>query len=226
MQIVFTSPTVIDDHTRRILAIINTGTDPVVLPIVAEKKASLGDCFFNVEDKIKKDGGSSCFGWAILQGGFIIEAEAHAVWKSPEGKLLDITPREPRFRSSTIMFVEDPNMVFKGRLIDNRRLNMSDNPLIDHLIKIQETIVAIQIPFTQVFKGRQTQPAFVNKIVSNLQADCKNLSTFISVGGKLESPCFCNSRKPYSHCHGMVDIGMHDVIEQVKDLARKHLTTN
>jgi len=218
----FYSPTEVDFHTHRLLSILNTGKEPIILSITPEPNSKFGDCFFNVDDKVKIAGGSSCIGWAILRGGTIIEAEAHAVWRNPDGKLVDITPRNSRFKSSSIMFVEDPILVFRGRLIDNRRLNITNNPMVDHVIRIAETVVAIQIPCTKVTKGVQVQPEGIGQIVSVLQKDIGKLIDFINSGGQLHSSCFCNSRLTYINCHGRIEEGMHEVTEIAKTILQKY----
>lgn len=52
-------------------------------------------------------------GWAIWQwANILVEAEAHAVWESPEGALIDITPHENG--ESRIPFLRDDGMVYNG----------------------------------------------------------------------------------------------------------------
>lgn len=54
-------------------------------------------CFYNVWEKIDKDGGDICFGWTFSiranpQYGGYIAATHHAVWHAPDKKLIDVTP--------------------------------------------------------------------------------------------------------------------------------------
>jgi hypothetical protein len=68
----------------------------------------------------------------------IYEAEWHAVWQDQEENLIDITPREPE--DKVIMFVPVDNVVYHGQFIDNIRINITNNPIVDHFILISECI--------------------------------------------------------------------------------------
>jgi hypothetical protein len=51
-------------------------------------------CYDNVRHYVKNHGGEAVYGWIIWKGtDYPLEAEHHAVWKSPSGKIFDITPR-------------------------------------------------------------------------------------------------------------------------------------
>ena len=53
------------------------------------------ECFPNVEKMVQEYGGQQVNGRAIWQwDNKLVEAEAHAVWKSPDGQLIDITPHD------------------------------------------------------------------------------------------------------------------------------------
>ena len=64
------------------------------------------ECFNNVPEKIKIDGGTMIYGWTIWEWSRVfVEAEHHAVWEK-EGNLVDITPKENSERK--IIFLPDP----------------------------------------------------------------------------------------------------------------------
>lgn len=65
-------------------------------------------CHFNVWVQWERCGGEVQPGWIISEvpeAGFI-EAQFHAVWRSPEGLLVDITPRSDS--EPLVLFVPDP----------------------------------------------------------------------------------------------------------------------
>jgi hypothetical protein len=68
-------------------------------------------------------------GWAIWEWPKVfIEAEFHAVWCSPTGEFLDLTPRP--LLSEHILFLPDATLKYDGRQIDNiRRALVKDNDL-------------------------------------------------------------------------------------------------
>jgi hypothetical protein len=74
-----------------------TGQKPILAPVAPEPWAEPHQCFGNVDKMVKKHGGNRCLGWHFQHKPFgsepgIFLAAHHAIWKSPEGNLLDITP--------------------------------------------------------------------------------------------------------------------------------------
>jgi len=70
-------------------------TLPAYVPIEPAPEAQVLHCWFNVRDKVAKSGGEAVFGWALWKrhdGHY--QAIHHAVWKRPDGTLLDVTPSE------------------------------------------------------------------------------------------------------------------------------------
>lgn len=64
-------------------------------------------CHFNVWCQIRSTGGKAQPGWVLAQDkhkGFS-EAFFHSVWKSPDGQLLDVTPRKDL--EKRLLFVKD-----------------------------------------------------------------------------------------------------------------------
>lgn len=65
-----------------------------------------GHCHLNVKHRIRECGGRRVYGWVIWQQGRMIEAEFHCAWETPDGQLLDITPRADG--EERVLFVPDP----------------------------------------------------------------------------------------------------------------------
>lgn len=103
------------------------------LPIKEEKYAKPGNCFLNVQQKVKNDGGSIIYGWSVLNGDFLMEAERHAIWKSPNDELVDITPSTQNL-DFTFFIPQELNYI--GQFIDNVRINKTKNEVVDHWIII------------------------------------------------------------------------------------------
>lgn len=81
------------------------------------------ECFSIVEQQVLKAGGQRVLGWGIWERtGVFIEAEFHAVWRSPEGELIDIAPRLSLLE--TITFLPDTNRNYNGRQVDNVRKSL------------------------------------------------------------------------------------------------------
>jgi hypothetical protein len=108
-------------------AIVLLGEEPP--PYAAES-----DCF-NIVQRITSDhGGEAVYGWQLWETlpGLMIEAEAHAVWRSSSDVLYDYTPK--LFPYDHIVFLEDPALVYEGRQIDNMRVPLTDDPRVKELI--------------------------------------------------------------------------------------------
>lgn len=105
--------------------------------VCPEDVAEANDCFVNVENKMKKDGGKVQYGWAIWYlPGILMEAEFHAVWLSPDGEYIDISPRQIQF--DEIMFLPDPNRAYTGKQVDNVRIPLNKNPKVKEYIRLFE----------------------------------------------------------------------------------------
>jgi hypothetical protein len=80
-----------------------------------------------VDNHVCKRRGSAVVGWAIWESpGVFIEAEFHAVWRSPEGQLIDIALRSRSF--TNIVFLPDPARKYNGCQVDNiRKALVRDN---------------------------------------------------------------------------------------------------
>jgi hypothetical protein len=81
---------------------------PRYVPVVKDAMGLYGWCNDGVSEKIKTDGGDIGFGWTIWEWpGILLTSEFHAVWVSPMGELIDITPKP--HGETRIVFVPDPS---------------------------------------------------------------------------------------------------------------------
>jgi len=101
---------------------ISPGSRPLRIPVQPICSALLGECFPNVRQKIKNEGGGIQHGWAIAErAGLFIEAEFHGVWIGPSRALIDVTPK--RNGETATLFLPDPNEVFDKNAL-HRRANV------------------------------------------------------------------------------------------------------
>jgi hypothetical protein len=83
-------------------------TPPVYVPVRQDGCGLYGFCNISVAEKINTDGGTIRFGWIIWECPRVyLTAEFHAVWISPAGELIDITPKPAG--ESRIVFAADPS---------------------------------------------------------------------------------------------------------------------
>src|SRR5689334_2558330 len=60
---------------------------------VPRSDGELNDCFMVVEKHVTEHGGTSQIGWKLFEWpSLFLEAIFHAVWRSPSGVLIDVTP--------------------------------------------------------------------------------------------------------------------------------------
>jgi hypothetical protein len=75
----------------------------------------------NVCAVVKRHGGSMQAGWCLReQRNAFAEGAFHAVWRSPSGTLIDITPRDDK--QSQILFLSDLEIRWEGETIEPRRM--------------------------------------------------------------------------------------------------------
>jgi hypothetical protein len=94
------------------------------LRFVGEPDARENDCYPNCVAKTERDGGEVVVGWrrdrANVDGPALVATlHHHAVWKNPEGELIDLTPQVVIFdgkmeiiRPNFVDFMVDPTAVF------------------------------------------------------------------------------------------------------------------
>ena len=160
------------------------GGDPVVeVPVVRDQYGLYGWCSDGVREKIKHDGGSILFGWSIWEWPkVLLTGEFHAIWISPDGNNLDITPKPQG--EATILFVPDRSYLadfdFEKRPGNRRyRLYRAADPSDDISRKIKsmktsqreyETRRALKVGLTleQWFLGKQPidpMPSLIDEFI-------------------------------------------------------------
>jgi hypothetical protein len=90
----FRTPTKYDSDVITISRLLSDAT-PIYVPINTESYSRHAQCFNNVRNKVRFDGGQLVSGWlfSIYEGVYVV-AIAHAIWQSPDGTLIDLTPAQ------------------------------------------------------------------------------------------------------------------------------------
>lgn len=115
------------------------GGIPSVLKVEIPPSSIPNDCTANVERVIGAHGGGVQLGWQLWETlpGVMIEAEFHAVWIDLDGDLRDVTPKAiPGI--THVVFLSDPDLRYEGRQIDNVRVALLDDRLIEEFIETAE----------------------------------------------------------------------------------------
>jgi hypothetical protein len=84
-------------------------------------------CFENVPAVVRRHGGTVQHGWLLReQPTIFVEGKFHAVWRRPDGDLIDVTPRADQL--TEILFLPDSRMVWEGEPVESYRLQLHEQP--------------------------------------------------------------------------------------------------
>jgi hypothetical protein len=103
---------------------VNPNAVPVFLPVKPIEGGERLDCYANVSKQVQQAGGKVEYGWIIwLDPGFLIEAEHHSVWVSPDGEWVDVSPH----KENQVLFLPGAQP-FQDRIIPNLRRGLLNDP--------------------------------------------------------------------------------------------------
>jgi len=209
------SPKTVDKYVEKLLVGLDVEYEPEIIPVRVEPNAKLRSCYYNVEEKVKRDGGKIFYGWAIWQSHYLCEAEHHAVWENKDGDIVCITPRE--VQADEIMFVPDSSRVYEGVSISNVGFNICGSPLIDDFIKLRYAVCKLYKFGTRKDADIVVFPKCVSDAVNEINELSGCIEVFFLLGNKPASYCYCKSSKPYRQCHGKdIDMRIEYCIDKVK----------
>ncbi|WP_312432788.1 SEC-C metal-binding domain-containing protein [Lacrimispora sp.] len=193
-----TTPKIITEKVIQLCNKVVTDSLPIFVAVIPDEIAKINECFHNVDNVIRRRGGYRINGWAIWQwDNKLVEAEAHAVWKSLDGVLLDVTPH--RNGEKNILFLQDNNMIYNEENIDNIRMALTESPLVKEYISLSEEYIFLLSPykpheeipysalpkrFTEVCRRRQEISGIFHKVVER------------------NDKCSCGSGIKYKKCCG------------------------
>jgi hypothetical protein len=220
------SPTEVNKHVKKILNKIASEYDAEIIPVFVEPYAKKHNCYINVEEKVKLDGGSAHYGWAIFQSDILCEAERHAVWESPNEDLIDITPREFEFQQ--IMFVSDNNFEYTNQLVDNKRINITGDFVVDDFIILCEGIEKLYAYGTRINDELIVIPPLLEEPLSNYESLKANYLVYIRENGTSKKTCICGGPKIYKNCHGktFAKVFQNDLAEIIRQISKYENNTD
>lgn len=116
----------------------------------------INECQNNVALKISKDGGNALAVWCIYQSPILLEAIYHHLWVSPDGEILDITPRSDKEKYSLVVI--DPEQFYDGTLINTKKQILFDVPQVRKLIEVQERIFYFRKKYQKPYSNEVVVP--------------------------------------------------------------------
>ncbi len=108
---------------------------PQFVPVKPAPNAMINECFNNVDRYIRDFGGKKISGRAIWQrANILLNAEAHAVWLSTNGEMIDVTPHIGGDKQ--ILFLEDSSVNYQGNVIPSIYIPLTDSPLAKEFVEL------------------------------------------------------------------------------------------
>jgi hypothetical protein len=189
------APISLPSYVREFCTEINS-TPPQILNYTRDDGSLPSECFENVSNKVAEAGGQAVFGWQIWEWpGVLVEAEFHSVWQSPDGELLDITPKIEN--EQQIVFVADPRKTYTGERVDNLRKALADNRLVHDFIRLCEASFDW---FGQTASGTELQGREA-RVYMQFEELKLLLITALKSGTSRNALCVCGSGEKYKRCH-------------------------
>lgn len=186
-------PDIAASQVARYLCYFEIDGELVELHTQPESHCRIGECISNVEMQVALRGGSIQYGWLLwLCQEYFLEGEFHAVWKSPEGELVDITPQMSRAKA---LFIAVPNMTLPpAKLRYNRRMPLTTDPLVLRYIEL----ATIRDIGYLAKSGQQCSTTEINYLFYPTYI----AYTLMQNKGNLNSTCLCGSGDKFKNCHG------------------------
>ncbi|HVS86382.1 MAG TPA: hypothetical protein VHD91_12200 [Gaiellaceae bacterium] len=93
-----------------------------------------------MEAVVAAHGGTLEYGWLLWETipNVLLEAEFHSVWVTPKGIRRDVTPKELGF--TRVVYLPDPALTYDGRQIDNKRVPLVDDPLVEEFMALERRL--------------------------------------------------------------------------------------
>jgi hypothetical protein len=190
---------------EKLLTKLNAEFEPEVVPVKVEEYSTENNCFFNVQRKIRIDGGKIHYGWILHENEFFYVAERHAVWEKENEDLIDITPSQIQ-NNNSITFLSDNQFEYNGQLTGNVRINSTKNKIVDDYIYMLEKVDYVKSLCPKKSENDNTYPAHIEDLILTLNLKANIYYTFIKAhGGTNQTKCLCGkSNKSYKNCHGKI----------------------
>ena len=197
MEHFYTVPKIIDKHIKRLIQKIDSDYETEYVSVKTEEYSNWGQCYYNVAEKVRRDGGKIHYGWALYQSKILSEAERHAVWEDENEKLLDITPNE--LGVDEILFVSDNISPIID--IDNYRENRIGSASVDDFILLAKTISDLNILYgIRISEKEISIPDNVRKYIIHLNTLKDFYSDYLEHYSSKAAKCYCASNKAYKNC--------------------------
>lgn len=193
-----TTPVRVTDKIMELCGGITPDVHLKYVPVAVQEWSRPMECFPNVERMIQEQGGQQVNGWAIWQwANILVEAEAHSVWRSPKGQLMDITPHDNG--EGEILFLHDAGMVYPEQRIGNVRLALTGSLLAAELVDLGDRIDAVMCSYKP---GMEIPLSELRRQLLPLKERREAILEMLNQKVGRNDPCPCQSGLKYKKCCG------------------------
>lgn len=193
-----TTPDRVTDKIMELCSRIVPDAKPEYIQVEAQGWCLPMECFPNVERMVREHGGQQVNGWAIWQwANILVEAEAHSVWRSPEGELADITPHHDG--EKRILFLRDRNMAYSCEKIGSVRLALTGSLLAAELIDLSNRMDEIVSDYKP---GTGIPASDLRERILPIEKQKRAIIAQMSRKAERNDPCPCQSGLKYKKCCG------------------------
>ncbi len=190
-----TTPTQITTEIEYFFNEIVPSDKPVFVSVEPEHNSRVDHCFFNVPEKVALHGGSMQYGWIIWETPrILLDAEFHAVWRSPKNSLIDVSPKPDG--EKRILFLSDANRVWEKEPVNNIRRPLIDNAYVRRLIRFSEAKFDLQKRHYVYGESVQIPQSEVAQLINQLGLKSEEIDRLVG----RNDPCPCGSGKKYKKC--------------------------
>lgn len=204
------TPAEVSRELAALCATLALTVEPTYVAVRPIEGAPTNECFPLVDATVLRDGGSSMLGWSLWEfPGVFVEAEFHAVWASPTGELIDVTPKN--LPTSRILFLPGKDLVYSGRQVNNVRRALRADPCIAEYLATfdaEHELLNRGIRADQHGKIVLTDSETIEFSSIQRQRDAL-FSSVLRFAAFIEpyTPCPCNSGNKVKWCHGVRNVG-------------------
>lgn len=192
------------NSVKALLKHMKKSGNPVYVKSKPNQNTIQNECFPMVDEYISLNGGERVLGWTLWElPDLFIEAEFHAVWKSPEGELIDLNPRP--LKTENILFLQDDSIEYNNYQINNFRLPLTNNPIVINFLNLHDKMFEFMNRGER--KGQHGE-IILNKsdhveyklLMSEMMIASNAMNSIYKPLG-LYDPCICGSGKKAKWCH-------------------------
>ncbi|TXX97358.1 SEC-C domain-containing protein [Vibrio mimicus] len=191
------TPKEIDEVVMAFCNEVVAGSNPYYVNVLPDSWAKPNECFPNVARKVEAEQGKIVYGWQVwVWPDIFIEAEFHAIWQSPAGEFIDITPKQ--CKSSNILFIPAPELKYHGTDVDNIRKSLSQNKLVDDFILL--SMCRFQLLSAGTNADSRKVRVSEHELLALTQLH-QMVFQMLKDGKTSNAQCLCGSGSKFKHCH-------------------------